>query len=685
MAAADGPAIPQSVASSGRRGDIQGLRAVAVLLVVAYHAELGFSGGFVGVDVFFVISGYVITRTLTAELDRHQRIRFGRFYLRRIRRLLPALAVMLTVVLLASGLLSSIGGQEATARTGAAAAVLNANTYLIRFGGDGGYFDIDANVNALLHTWSLSVEEQFYLVFPALLIAAWLLGRKLPLLGSRLAIGISLVAISALSFLLSWALSTGRTGLLPIDDLADQFAFYSSLTRAWEFAAGGVLALVGARLIRVGRISTTLAATTGFALVAYSAIVFDDRTIFPGSAALVPVVGTLCIIAAGEQQTQNPVNRALSVRPAQYLGNLSYSWYLWHWPFIVFAAALWPTTNHLIVVAAVASLLPAWLSSTYIEGPIRFAAHPRARTTLMLAAACILVPVASAVVLNSTTSVLRDSEVIAEFERDLEIHIDVVEGCDAEEPHGSREMPQCTWSTPAGNRSAVLIGDSAAGQFSEAFVGAADARGYDATITTFSACPFVDLIIVRDGRINEECRSFVTQSLRALVETPPSTVLIASCSACYIEDSDFDLIDASSGHTTSSPDDKAAIWTAGLAAVIQPLAASGSNVVVLHVTPSPGVFDPRECAAIRVLIEVESCAASTDRAAAESARQRAIDAETSAVEATAATALDVADILCPGGSCAAHRDGQWIWRDSRHITVGTAELLTPQFEALFPP
>jgi peptidoglycan/LPS O-acetylase OafA/YrhL len=137
-------------------------------------------------------------------------------------------AVMLSIVLLASGLLSPIGGQRVTARTGAAAAVFNANTYLIGFGGDGGYFDVGANVNALLHTWSLSVEELFYLVFPAMLVVAWLLGRRLPLVGGRLAIGISLVAISVLSFLLSWALSTGRTGFLGTDALQANFAFYSA-------------------------------------------------------------------------------------------------------------------------------------------------------------------------------------------------------------------------------------------------------------------------------------------------------------------------------------------------------------------------------------------------------------------------------------------------------------------------
>jgi peptidoglycan/LPS O-acetylase OafA/YrhL len=200
----------QVAGSAGRRGDIQGLRAVAVLLVVIYHADLGLSGGFVGVDVFFVISGYVITRMLTTELGRTNRVSLGRFYLRRIRRLLPALGLMLTVVMLASSLLSPIGGQQITARTGAAAALFNANTYLIRFGG-AGYFDVDANVNALLHTWSLAVEEQFYFVFPATLFAAWALGRRVTRLGTGATVAVSLGLISGLSFFLSWMLTAGRS------------------------------------------------------------------------------------------------------------------------------------------------------------------------------------------------------------------------------------------------------------------------------------------------------------------------------------------------------------------------------------------------------------------------------------------------------------------------------------------
>jgi hypothetical protein len=263
---------------------------------------------------------------------------------------------------------------------------------------------------------------------------------------------------------------------------------------------------------------------------------------------------------------------------------------------------------------------------------------------------------ASAVVLTVAHSALRDSEVVAEFDRELGPDASRTSGCTAQ-THGSLGIEQCTWSAPGGTRSAVLIGDSNAGHFSEAFIGVANASGFDAIITNRPGCPFVDLIVVKDRVTNEEYRSFVTQSLHALIDAPPDTVLIASCSTCYIEDSYGELIDPSSGRTYSSPDEKADRWEEGQTAAIEPLDTC---------CEWKQSRDPACRAQPRII-------------------WRAIEAETSAVEATAAMALDVADFLCPDGSCAAHRDGQWIWREGRHITVGASESLAPQLAPLFSP
>lgn len=371
-----------STPSVGFRADVQGIRGIAVLLVVAYHTGVALPGGFMGVDVFFVVSGYVITRLLAADLSTGGRLDFARFYLRRIRRLLPALAVTIGVVLAASTLLAPLGGQALAARTGAAAAVFNANTYLMRQGGDG-YFDVGAELNPLLHTWSLSVEEQFYLVFPALLFLAWKVGRRFTDIGPMRSAILALAAISAVSFAGSLALSHRVTDLA---GLGPDIAFYSAPTRAWEFAAGGLLALGAATTSRLSGPATAAFAALGVAMIGWSAVAFDAGTTWPGKAALAPVVGTALLLASGEPSGSSRINRLLEARPLRYLGDISYSWYLWNWPFVVFAAALWPQASGSVkVAAAVASLLPAHLSYQWVENPIRKRPHPARRTTLALA------------------------------------------------------------------------------------------------------------------------------------------------------------------------------------------------------------------------------------------------------------------------------------------------------------
>jgi peptidoglycan/LPS O-acetylase OafA/YrhL len=219
-----------------RRSDIQGLRALAVLLVVAFHADLPIPGGFIGVDVFFVISGFVITSMLVRQLEAG-RMSFALFYARRFRRLLPALAVLTTAtMLLSAALLSPLGPQQATAGTGFAASTFLANIQLSLFGG-GDYFDLAAETNAVLHIWSLSVEEQFYFVFPALLFLAWHSAKR-----NRAALIIT--AVTAASFAYScYATYYHAIGVT---------AFYSPAARVWEFGVGSLLALAAPVLVRLG-------------------------------------------------------------------------------------------------------------------------------------------------------------------------------------------------------------------------------------------------------------------------------------------------------------------------------------------------------------------------------------------------------------------------------------------------
>ncbi len=424
-AAATGhPAARSEGGTNGYRPDIQGLRGVAVLLVVAYHADTFITGGYVGVDVFFVVSGYVITRLLLTEFESQDRLRFGRFYLRRIRRILPALALTLAVTLVLSIGLTPVRAQQVTARTGAAAALVNANTYLVREGDGGGYFGAAAESNPLLHTWSLSVEEQFYLIFPALLAGAWALARRFSFGGPRALAGI-LTAIVVASFPLS-ILMTNAT--VNPSGLGPRIAFYSAPTRAWEFAVGGLLAVLAARGLAVrGRFSAAAMAVVGGMVLALTVVEFDDRTTFPGLAALAPVLATGLLIAAGEVRRQGGAARALAWSPLRWVGDLSYSWYLWHWPLIVFAAAYWPTTPGVKAMAAVASLIAAWLSFRLVENPIRFRKSPQTSRTLALGAACVVVPLIASFALEAGYRVLRDADLFTPFA----LHADVQRGCDA--------------------------------------------------------------------------------------------------------------------------------------------------------------------------------------------------------------------------------------------------------------
>ncbi|MGH1502471.1 MAG: acyltransferase family protein, partial [Acidimicrobiales bacterium] len=351
--------------ASSFRADIQGLRALAVALVVAYHAGLPIHGGFVGVDVFFVISGFVITRGVAGELERTGTVRLGRFAVRRIRRLLPALALMLTATMaFAIVASSSLGPQQAISATGHDAALFHANLGIYESVGD--YFAPAAESNPLLHTWSLAVEEQFYAVFPLISLVLWRVGK--PATGRR-RLSIGYAAIAAVTLALSVAM-VGEWYPWEVDH-PQAFSYFATHYRAWEFLAGCLVALALADGRRLPG-SAAKWSVLGLGAVVGSALLLDARTIFPGYAAVFPVAGTAALLAAGASPGRSHLGRALSARWVVGIGDLSYGWYLWHWPFIVFARELWPSTWWAALAAAALSLPVAAASQRLIENPIRF-------------------------------------------------------------------------------------------------------------------------------------------------------------------------------------------------------------------------------------------------------------------------------------------------------------------------
>lgn len=342
---------PEEAGVSSYRPDIDGLRAVAVLAVVLFHAWPGLlPGGFIGVDVFFVISGYLITGIILGGLAQG-RFRFADFYVRRIRRIFPALAVVLTATYVAGWFLLFADDYQNLSRH-LMAAVLFVSNFLLR--GQSGYFDEAADRKPLQHLWSLGIEEQFYLLWPALLVAAWRLRIK-PL---HLTTGI--VVLSFVYNVYSVRIDPAAT-------------FYSPSTRFWELLLGGALAAVhqGPR-VALSAPTANLLSFTGVGFIATSLVLLNGTRLFPGLWALLPSVGALLVIVAGPHAW---FNRAVLSTPVMVgIGLISYPLYLWHWPLLSFARiAGGDTPPHLVRAGLVlASGVLAWLTYAAVEKPVRF-------------------------------------------------------------------------------------------------------------------------------------------------------------------------------------------------------------------------------------------------------------------------------------------------------------------------
>jgi peptidoglycan/LPS O-acetylase OafA/YrhL len=338
------------------RPDIDGLRAIAVLSVLLFHAGVGsLSGGYVGVDVFFVISGFLITTIIVREIEAGE-FSIVTFYERRIRRIYPALYVTLALVLLAAFLLYPPEDLKQASETVIAAALFVSN---MLFWSQAGYFDKPSTLKPLLHTWSLAVEEQFYIVFPWLVFLLMRFARK----WYKAVLG----GLAAISFLLSvYSMNT-----------APSAAFYFFYLRAWELLMGGLLAL---RVLPALANSTSrnVLSSAGLGMILASVLVYTEATSFPGWAALLPTLGTALVIYSGIDGGAW-AGKALSLPPLVFIGKISYSLYLWHWPVVIFGryySIRMPTWRDILAWVA-ASCILASLSWKYVEHPFRSKAFLR--------------------------------------------------------------------------------------------------------------------------------------------------------------------------------------------------------------------------------------------------------------------------------------------------------------------
>jgi peptidoglycan/LPS O-acetylase OafA/YrhL len=360
LRAPEAPAVPRERTFLP---EVQALRALAVLLVVVYHLWPNrLTGGYVGVDVFFVISGFLITSHLRREVERTGTLSLRSFYARRARRLLPAALLVLLATALASGLLLPVSRWAATAGD-----VLASTFYVQNWALAGRAVDYSASQDAasvVQHYWSLSVEEQFYAVWPLLvLVLVWLAGRTRSR-RSLLLPGITVVTAASLAWSVYWTATEPAA------------AYFQTPTRVWELGVGAILALTltGGRFsafLNAGAVVPLVLRWAGFAAIAVAAVLLTSGSPFPGYLALLPVLGTAAVIAAGDTGPRDPSSRLVAFGPTQFVGDVSYAVYLWHWPLIVLApfalAAPLTTVDKIAVLAA--SLVLAWGTRQLVEQP----------------------------------------------------------------------------------------------------------------------------------------------------------------------------------------------------------------------------------------------------------------------------------------------------------------------------
>ncbi|WP_346386968.1 acyltransferase family protein [Nocardioides sp.] len=357
-AAAAEPDQPAKPARTNYRTDIDGIRGTAAIMVMGFHAKVpGFEGAYIGLDLFFVVSGFVIAGLLFNELSKSGRISWPAFYARRVRRLIPAKATMLVGILILSYFtMLPTGGQQATAKSAAAASMFVSNFYFWR-DSTTSYFGHEPGTGVLLHTWSLSVEEQFYLAVPLVILVALLLSRltKIAVRGTLLFFTVALLVASLVAAIV---LSTNN----------HDFAYYLPMTRAFEFLLGVALALVAPKLKLKRWVAQALGVAGGLLLLAVL-IKPMPVDVYPSYWAMLPCLGTAAMVWAG-CDGKTAITHFLSFRLFAWLGLISYGWYLWHWPLLVMGESvnLAPPPLWVRIMLVMVALLIAWLSYTYIEG-----------------------------------------------------------------------------------------------------------------------------------------------------------------------------------------------------------------------------------------------------------------------------------------------------------------------------
>lgn len=698
----------------GFRPDIEGLRAVAVIAVVLYHAGIpGVTGGYIGVDVFFVISGFLITGLLFREADTTNTVALGRFYGARARRLLPAAAIVGAITAIVAAAVLPPLQARSVFLDGVASALYVGNYRFALRGTD--YLTADAP-SPFQHYWSLGVEEQFYLVWPVLIIAvAWAVRRIPRLRGSApyavvLAVIFGLVGAASLTAAALWT----RTW--------PSWAFFSLPTRAWELAVGALLALSIQHWRRLSLLTASIAGWGGLALILLTCTQLGAHTPYPGTEALLPVLGTALIVGGGAVTGGLGPGRLLCRPAMRAIGRISYSWYLWHWPVLLLMPALLgePAGLPARLSATAVSAGFAVLTLHLVENPGRFAAALRrsARVSLVVAGgasaatacACALLlsvipaPVGHGVAAPRANIVAaradiaaappagvpdvspREAAVRQAFEqahaalaaaaglRAVPSNLDpslataaadkaavFVNGC----VRSWRDVGQseCATGDTASPTTVALIGDSHAAMWNPAFERLTEQRHWRLETLAKVTCPLQDLHIVSPylGREYTECEQWRAQIMARMNAERPRLIVL-DMSRRY--GGDF-------GFTSYDP-----AWIDTLGRTVASLRGTGATVLVLGPAPDPHSSAP---ACLSAHLDDASACAPTRSAAVD---DDGIAAERAATTGSGGRYADLTDLFCAAERCPMIVGNTLVFRDDNHVTTEYAQLLAPVLGAL---
>jgi peptidoglycan/LPS O-acetylase OafA/YrhL len=696
------------------RPDIEGLRAVAVLAVVLFHADApGVGGGYVGVDVFFVISGFLITGLLWREANPTGTVGLLGFYGARARRLLPASATVGGITMIGSAVLLPPLQARTDIGDGITSALYVSNYRFLLQGVD--YSSPSMPLSPFQHYWSLGIEEQFYLVWPALIIGtAWLIRRargrtRAEATFSQRPYLVVLALVAAVSFALSLAAC----------HWAPFVAFFSLPTRAWQLAVGGLVALTVGRWQRLSPRVAAMTGLAGLALILLACNRFSTNTLYPGMAALLPTVGAVLVIGAGCATPAQGCGRVLGLSPMRAIGRVSYSWYLWHWPVLVLAPLL---IGHPLGLAArlAAALISgglAVLTLRFVENPLRFAAAVRhspgrslalggiATAVAVLVGLTLLVVVptpvgrgAPAAALNVTVTPVTAGSDMAAYDATVQRAFAQVQAAvaasadlkavpsnlnpplaDAAAEHNDMfrngcmrsawqvTQPDCATGDTASTTTVAVVGDSQGAMWNPAFRQAAEQRNWRLEMLTKAGCPLMDLPIASAQLHREytECEQWRGQVFGRLRAEHPRLVVVSMVR----------LYGTGNGWAESFTSYDPA-WIHSLTRLVQQLRSTGIKVLVLGPTP-----DPRSLAPICLSGHLDDATAcSPPRSTA--VNEPGIAAESAATKAGGGNYADLTGLFCTRDRCPVVVGDTLVYLDKAHLTIEYSRLLAPAIGAL---